>query len=178
MQRKAFFFDRDGIVNVRIMGGYVTCVSEFAFLPGFFEVFSRIVQAGFLTVVVTNQQGVGKGIMSEQALRNVHAYMQHELVSATGSAFDDIFFCPDLASVENSCRKPSPRMLLDAAERYAIDMEQSWMIGDALSDARAARAAGVRSILVGTFAEHEAAIADAVFPSLDAVLAHIDSVLL
>ncbi len=177
MKRKAFFFDRDGIVNVRIMGGYVTRVEEFVFLPDFFEVFRRVKEAGYLAVLITNQQGVGKGIMSEQALHDVHEYMQSGLVRATGFSFDDIFYCPDLASVEYSCRKPSPRMLLNAAERHTIDIEQSWMLGDTLSDARAARAAGVGAILIGDFDSEEGATADHVFPSLGAFLIAMERVL-
>lgn len=175
MKRKAFFFDRDGIVNTRIMGGYVTCSDEFFFLPGFFDVFRRVKAAGYLAVLVTNQQGVGKGIMSEQDLLDIHEYMQRGLRSAVGAAFDDICYCTDLASVENSCRKPSPKMILDAVQRHDIDIGQSWMIGDTLSDAQAARAAGVGAILIGEFGS-EAEIAHRVFPSLQAFLDDIDGI--
>ena len=177
MKRRAFFFDRDGIVNTRIMCGYVTCVEEFSFLPDFFEVFRRIKEAQSLAVLITNQQGVGKGMMSEQALHAVHGHMQEELRNATGFAFDDIFYCPDLASVENSCRKPSPKMILDAVKRYDIDTSQSWMIGDTLSDAQAARAAGVRSILIGDFDGEAGRCADRIFPSLGAFLLDIENFL-
>lgn len=168
--QKAVFFDRDGIVNVRIMGGYATSIGEFEILPGFFEVFRRVKEAGYLAVLVTNQQGIGKGLMTEAALHTIHGHMQSELLARTGFAFDDIFFCPDLASVENSCRKPSPAMLLAAIEKWNIDPLQSWMIGDTVSDAKAARAAGVKAILVGDFSREASLPAEYSVPSLEDIL--------
>lgn len=170
MKRRAFFFDRDGIVNVRILGGYVTCVEEFTFLPGFFDLFRRVKDAGYLAVLVTNQQGVGKGLMSDADLQCVHDHMQEELRRATGHAFDDIYSCTDLASVEHSCRKPSPTMLLDAIARWDIDPDGSWMVGDTVSDARAAHAAGVKAVLIGDHTEEPGRYARYVFPSLEAML--------
>lgn len=171
-QQKAVFFDRDGVVNTRIMGGYVTGIEQFTILPGFVDIFRRVKEAGYLAVLITNQQGIGKGLMTEADLHAIHDYMQSELAAHTGFVFDDIFFCPELASVKNSCRKPSPAMLLAAMDKWNIDPVRSWMIGDTISDAKAARAAGVRAILVGDFVGQANIPADYVVSSLEEVLLH------
>lgn len=168
-QTKAVFFDRDGIVNRRIMGGYVTDVEKFDFLPGFFDLFRTVREAGYLAILITNQQGIGKGLMTEDDLYTIHEYMQAELKARTGYEFDEIYFCPDLASVEDSCRKPSPAMLLAAIGKWHIDPIQSWMIGDTLSDVQAAHAAGIKAILVGDFTDEEIP-AEYIVPSLEDVL--------
>jgi D-glycero-D-manno-heptose 1,7-bisphosphate phosphatase len=175
--RKTFFFDRDGIVNRRIVGAYVTSADDFVFIPDIFPLFQMVKDAGFLTVLVTNQQGIGKGLMTEDDLTAIHAMMQERLRSETGSAFDDIYFAGerDLSSKSGCCgdimagsrRKPSPAMLLEAHERWGIDFAASWMLGDSRSDAEAGRAAGARTILVGDFLPDEA---DIVVPSLRALL--------
>jgi D-glycero-D-manno-heptose 1,7-bisphosphate phosphatase len=160
---KAFFFDRDGIVNVRKMGDYVYSIDEFHFFPGFFELFKTVKERGFLAILITNQQGIGKGLMTEGALKEIHAHMQTEILKTTGSQFDDLYFCGDLTLANSFRRKPGPGMLLEAIEKWGIDAKQSWMIGDSRSDAEAGRAAGVRTILIGDFLKDDA---DFVFKNL------------
>lgn len=182
--RKTFFFDRDGIVNQRIVGAYVTSLDDFVFIPDIFPLFRMVKDAGFLTVLVTNQQGIGKGLMTEDDLTAIHSMMQERLRNETGSAFDDIYFAGerDLSSKSGCCgdimagsrRKPSPAMLLEAHERWGIDFAASWMLGDSRSDAEAGRAAGARTILVGDFLPDEADIA---VPSLRALLSRMPSLL-
>jgi D-glycero-D-manno-heptose 1,7-bisphosphate phosphatase len=183
-RRKTFFFDRDGIVNQRIIGGYITSKEDFVFIPDIFSLFRIVKDAGFLAILVTNQQGIGKGLMSERDLAKIHAMMQMRLLSETGSAFDDIYVAGerDLSSRSGCCsdimaesrRKPSPAMLLEADEHWGIDLAASWMLGDSRSDAEAGRAAGVRTILVGDYAEYEA---DIVVPSLSALLPQMPIIL-
>lgn len=164
---KAFFFDRDGIVNQRIMCGYVTTPDEFIFFDDFFTLFRAVKQAGFLAILITNQQGIGKGLMTDDDLRQIHRMMQAELIARSGSGFDDIYYCGELSSSSTSRRKPSPAMLLEAIEKHDIDPAPSWLIGDSVSDTTAGKRAGVRTILIG--AEHQGkdiADADYVFNSL------------
>jgi D-glycero-D-manno-heptose 1,7-bisphosphate phosphatase len=182
--RKTFFFDRDGVVNQRILGGYVTSVDDFVFIPDIFPLFRMVKDAGFLTVLVTNQQGIGKGLMTEDDLTAIHTMMQERLRSETGRTFDDIYFAGerDLSSKSGCCgdimagsrRKPSPAMLLEAHQRWGIDFAASWMLGDSRSDAEAGRAAGARTILVGDFLPDEA---DIVVPSLRTLLPLMPSLL-
>jgi D-glycero-D-manno-heptose 1,7-bisphosphate phosphatase len=168
--RPAFFFDRDGIVNRRVVGGYVTRVQEFVFLPAIFPLFAFVKRLGWFTVLVTNQQGIGKGLMTENDLADIHAAMQTEFQMRTGSKFDAIVFAGELDTTTSAPaalsirRKPSPAMLLEAAEAWELDLANSWILGDSHTDAEAGRAAGVRTVLVGE--EFQAADADIVLPTL------------
>lgn len=159
-KRRAIFFDRDGIVNKRLVGDYVKTVDEFEFLPDFFPLFELTNRYGLLKIVVSNQQGVGKAIMTLKDLRSVTQFMQIELVSMFGFGFDDVEYCTELASAHSYRRKPEPGMILDAARKWNIDIEQSWMIGDSISDATAGKQAGCSTILVGDFTKAQAPDAD------------------
>lgn len=173
---KAFFFDRDGIVNQRIMNGYVTDIEDFILIPDVVPLFRFVKEQGYLAILVTNQQGVGKGLMSESDLQRIHERMQTLLLNSTGFQFDDIYAATeiDISRYRTCCgeefcpstirRKPSPAMLLEARDRWNINFSGSWMIGDSISDAEAGRAAGVRTILIGDYTAVE--VADYMYPSL------------
>jgi D-glycero-D-manno-heptose 1,7-bisphosphate phosphatase len=181
--RPAFFFDRDGIVNQRILGGYVADIDEFVFLQDFFPLFKQVKDVGFWAILVTNQQGVAKGLMSEADLASIHAFMQKRLKDETGTCFDDIFAATerDISSKSGSSgnrtaeqrRKPSPAMLLEAAQKWNISLTESWIIGDSRSDSDAGRAAGAKTILVGEFAGDEA---DIIVRSLGEARRHVENI--
>jgi D-glycero-D-manno-heptose 1,7-bisphosphate phosphatase len=163
---KVVFFDRDGVVNRRIIGDYVKSIDEFEFIDGFAGVFSDVKQAGYLAILVTNQQGIGKGIMSDDDLHIVHEYMQRELETMTGHRFDDIYYCTHLEGSGSKYRKPAPGMILSAIEKWDVDIESSWMIGDSPKDATAAKRAGIRAILIGKHRPIEMSDADHVFDDI------------
>ena len=167
-KRTAIFFDRDGIVNKRKVGDYLTSISEFEFLDGFFALFDFAQQNNFLKIIISNQQGVGKGLMSEGDLQSLTAHFQQQLQSRTGTCFDDIFYCTELESSGSARRKPEPGMILEAIEKWNIYPFSSWMIGDSISDVIAGRRAGVKTILVGDFLG--VAEADVVVATLDLCL--------
>ncbi len=162
-QNKAFFFDRDGIVNVLLPNDYVRNYSEFVFNREFFEIFNRVIQAGFLTFLITNQQGIGKGLMTEEDLLAIHNEMNNEIIQQCGKSFDNIYYCSALESENSPRRKPNPGMLLEAIDRYDIEVNSSFMIGDSIKDAQAAKQAGIKSILIG---DYSVADADFVFATL------------
>lgn len=143
------FLDRDGIINKRIYGGYVQHWETFEFLSGVLEslaIFSRIFGR---TVVVTNQQGIAKGIMNEDQMQSVHRKMLAEVEKA-GGKIDAVFHCPDMASKPGNCRKPSAFMALKAKKRFPeIDFSKSIMVGDAESDMAFGKNAGMFTVLVG-----------------------------
>jgi D-glycero-D-manno-heptose 1,7-bisphosphate phosphatase len=141
------FLDRDGVINRRLPGDYVSSWDQFRFLPGARAGLRLLREAGYLLVVITNQRGIGRGLMSEQDLAEVHRRMQVELVRA-GAGVDAIFHCPHDLNANCDCRKPRPGMLSRALERFPIDTTRSWVVGDSLSDLEAGRAAGIRGILV------------------------------
>jgi D-glycero-D-manno-heptose 1,7-bisphosphate phosphatase len=144
------FLDRDGVINERIMGAYVRSLEEFRFLP---EVPESIAQLSFIfgrVLVVTNQQGIGKGIMTERNLHEVHAYMCAE-VALCGGKIDQCFFAPELHGTEGSLRKPKPGMALEAKKQFPeIDFERSVMIGDSDSDMVFGQQLGMKTVRVRT----------------------------
>ncbi len=144
----ALFLDRDGIINRRIVDDYVRRWEDFIFLPDIFEVLPAVHDAGLLAVVVTNQRGIARGLMSERELTDIHERMQGELMERTGHRFDAIYHCPHDREAGCDCRKPRPGMLLQAARDNSIDLAASWMIGDTESDIEAGIAAGCSTALV------------------------------
>lgn len=145
---KAFFCDRDGIVNHRIIGDYVKKIDEFIFIDVFFSIFRYAVSNNYLPILITNQQGIGKKLMTENDLSLIHQYMNKVLSEHTSHTFHDIFYCGELADSEFSRRKPSPAMIHEAAEKYNLDLSKSFMLGDNISDIDAGKNAGCKTILI------------------------------
>lgn len=168
-QRKAIFFDRDGVINRRIYGGYVKTWAEFELLEEVAQTIKAIKEMGYLAIVITNQQGVGKGLMTEEDLIGLHGRMQDHLHELESVRFDDIYYSTEMKEGATR-RKPSPAMLLEAAEKWDIDLEKSWIIGDSPSDVEAGRRAGTRTAFLIT--EHTEKVPDA-----DLVLEHIRDIL-
>jgi D-glycero-D-manno-heptose 1,7-bisphosphate phosphatase len=144
------FLDRDGVINERIMSAYVTSIEEFHFLPGVttsIAVFSEIFQYVF---VVTNQQGIAKGIMTERNLSDIHAYMQSE-VEKVGGRINKCYYAPGMASAKNELRKPKPGMAYLAQRQFSsIDFSKSIMIGDSDSDIVFGKNLGMKTVRVAT----------------------------
>lgn len=145
--RKAMLLDRDGVINAN--HGYVHRVEDTDWLPGIFELVAQAHRSGFLVIVVTNQAGIGRGLYSEADFLAYTAWM-HAQFAQRGTPLLATFWCPHHSDagvgeyrISCDCRKPQPGMLIAAAERFALDMPASWMIGDKPSDLEAAAAAGV-----------------------------------
>ncbi|HYW44457.1 MAG TPA: HAD-IIIA family hydrolase, partial [Bryobacteraceae bacterium] len=103
--------------------------------------------AGFRTFIVTNQSGIGRGLITEAQYRAV----QEELLCQIGDgAIDASYFCPDAPGAPSARRKPEPGMVLEAAADFDLDLAESWFIGDKSADVECGRRAGVRTILVLT----------------------------
>jgi D,D-heptose 1,7-bisphosphate phosphatase len=142
--RPAFFFDRDGVVNVCPGdGAYVLRWEDFRFSEGIFEALAWLRTRGFMLILVTNQQGVGKGLMTQADLDDIHAHMQAELARCDAQ-FDAIYACTCLKSDPNCrCHKPSPEMARQAVKEHGLDLAKSWLIGDHDRDIMMATNAGV-----------------------------------
>jgi D-glycero-D-manno-heptose 1,7-bisphosphate phosphatase len=145
--RRAVFLDRDGVINAKLQNAYVTQPSEFQFLEGVFEALSTLRELGFLLIVVTNQRGIARGIMSEEDLRKVHSFMISRL-KEHNIELDDIDYCPHEKYELCPCRKPRPLMLLRKARKHCICLPSSYMVGDSPSDIEAGRNAGVRTVRI------------------------------
>ena len=143
------FLDRDGVINVRLIDDYVKNINEFKFLPGVLEAFKIFAERFGRIIIVTNQQGVGKGLMTLQDVDEVHDFMKKEIDNQKGR-IDAIYVCPQLKSDPNNFRKPSPRMAYMAQHDFPeIDFEKSVMIGDSNSDIEFGKNAGMYTILIG-----------------------------
>ncbi len=157
---KAVFLDRDGVINELIYypeQGVVDSpftAEQFRLLPGVGEATKRLHEMGYKVILVSNQPGIAKRHMSEDSFDKIRRKMKEEL--AKDEAYlDSEYYCfhhPE-AKVEGlkancGCRKPEPGLLLQAAKEMNIDLSQSWMIGDGLTDVKAGKGAGVRTILL------------------------------
>ncbi len=143
---KAVFLDRDGVINRKAPEGqYVICWEEMTFLPGVADGISLLNKAGFRVIVVTNQRCVAKGLITVQALEELHQQMCNSL-AREGAQIDAVYYCPHEKDAGCGCRKPAPGMLLKAKADYGIDLAPSWMIGDSEPDVEAGRNAGCRTV--------------------------------
>jgi histidinol-phosphate phosphatase family protein len=130
----ALFLDRDGVINKRIVDGYVRSPHEFEFIEGVPEALKSLSEVFPHIFVVSNQQGVGKGLMTYSEVERVHDHMLKEILS-TGGRIDKVYFCPALKQDHSILRKPNIGMGLQARKDYpAIRFKHSIMVGDSLSD--------------------------------------------
>lgn len=142
------FLDRDGVINERIFGGYVTSSEEFNFLEGVLEALSDFSELFCRIVIVTNQQGIGKGIMTERNLLDLHDYMVTS-IEDNGGKIDAVYFAPNLRGAQVDIRKPKPDMALLAKHDFEeIDFEKSIMVGDTDSDIRFGKNLGMKTVRV------------------------------
>ena len=141
------FLDRDGTINERVEKGYVTSWDAFRFLPGAKEALRRLAQEGYRVLVVSNQAGVGKGLMSQTELDRITTRFCRQ-VDRSGGRIDEVFYCTHTPAEECDCRKPKPGLLLRAAEKYGVLLDRAYFIGDSDSDVLAGQRAGCRTILI------------------------------
>lgn len=157
-KQKAIFLDRDGTVNEYV--GFLRDIDNFRLLPGVAEAIAKINASSYLAIIATNQPVIARGEVTFQELDEIHKKMETELGKG-GSYLDDIFFCPhhpdkgyqgEVAELKMycDCRKPKIGMLIEAAEKYNIDYNESWYIGDTTMDIQTGKNAGIRTILVQT----------------------------
>ncbi len=146
MGQPAIFLDRDGVIN-RNRCDHVKSWDEFEFLPGALDALVRLARLDLLVIVISNQAAVGRGLMTRAAVDEINRRMVAEIRSA-GGRIDDVLYCPHRPEDACTCRKPRPGLLLQAAERWQIDLAASILVGDAEADMLAAQSAGCRSLLV------------------------------
>ncbi len=146
--RAAVFLDRDGVLNRVFVREGVTHppanVAEFALLPGVTDTVWRLHAAGFALIVVTNQPDVARGRQTREGVEAIHACLREQLPML------DVLACYHDNGDGCACRKPKPGLLLEAAERWQLDLPRSFLVGDRWSDVVAGQAAGCRTILVET----------------------------
>jgi D-glycero-D-manno-heptose 1,7-bisphosphate phosphatase len=147
--RKALFLDRDGVINIDY--GHVYKIEDFIFIKDIEILIKYAMKKDYLIIIITNQAGIGKGFYSVNDFQILTQYMSNSL-SKLGCNIDDVFYCPFHPTEgigeflkDSNDRKPNPGMLLKAQKKHKIDMNQSLLIGDKISDINAGIAAGVKT---------------------------------
>jgi D-glycero-D-manno-heptose 1,7-bisphosphate phosphatase len=159
--KRAVFLDRDGTIIEDV--GYLRDPGQVRLLAGAAEAIRRLNANGLLTLVVTNQSGIARGILSEAEYHRTERKLD-ELLAEAGARIDRHYFCPHLPEVSGpcECRKPGALLYRQAAEQLGIDLARSWWIGDRSRDVLPAEVFGGRGILLGVQASDLAAAVEVV----------------
>ena len=183
---RAVFLDRDGVINELIRypeHGIIDSpftVEQFKLLPGTGKAIKKLREKDYLVILASNQPGIAKEHMSEETFEKIRQKLKEEL-ARDGAHLDGEKYCRHHPEAKVArlranceCRKPKPGMLLQAAQEMDIDLSQSWMIGDGLTDVLAGQGAGCKTILIGRmkcelceWMEEEGARPDAIAPNLE-----------
>jgi len=148
-RRPAIILDRDGVLNRRPpRAAYVRHAEDFEWLPGAKESLRLLHEAGYRVIVVSNQAGVARGMMTDADVVAIHERMKAEAAEG-GGRIDAVYYCPHAWDADCLCRKPRPGMLFQAQRDFHLDLTRTVFIGDDPRDAEAAAAAECRSVLVG-----------------------------
>lgn len=138
MKKSAVFFDRDGTINVDM--GYPSDYSQIEIYPRSYEAVRRLNSAGLPVIVLTNQSGVGRGLLTEENLRIIHEKMRASF-QLENARLDAFYYCPhyELSNIPRyrlncDCRKPNPGLALRAAADFSLDLTRSYMVGDKVED--------------------------------------------
>ena len=143
------FLDRDGVINKKIENDYVRNWKQFEFLPGVIEALKMLSNIFAKIIIVTNQRGIGRGLMTEENLNDIHSNML-KIFENNGIKIAKIYYCPhDYEKEICNCRKPKIGMAMQAKFDFPdIDFTKSMMIGDSLSDMEFAKNVGMIGIVV------------------------------
>ncbi|KWV59463.1 D,D-heptose 1,7-bisphosphate phosphatase [Bradyrhizobium macuxiense] len=151
VRKPAVFFDRDGVLNRDI--GFLFEASKLVWIDGAREAVKAVNDRGYFAFVVTNQSGVARGLYDEGHIHELHAWMADEL-ARMGARIDAFEYCPfhpegnvERYRQQSHRRKPAPGMINDLLERFPVDLERSFLVGDQPRDLEAARAAGLKAYL-------------------------------
>ncbi len=144
---KAIFLDRDGTINKD--PGYFHDHEDIHYFDDVKNSLKELSHMGFELFIVTNQSGVGRGIFSEECIHLIHERMQQDF-APMGFQIKDLAYCPHAPEDNCDCRKPRPKMLLQLAQKWEINLQESFMLGDKISDIECAENAKVQGILINT----------------------------
>ncbi len=144
------FLDRDGVINRRLVDDYVKSWEEFEFLEGVLEAIEQFNHLFGTIVIITNQQGVGKGLMTLEQVDEIHQKMI-SIINKNGGRIDKCYICPNLKTDKAACRKPEIGMAIQAQKDFPnINFEKSIIFGDSASDMQFGKNAGMKRVFVKT----------------------------
>ncbi len=142
---KAFFFDRDGIINIDT--SYVGAIEDFVFCDGIFDILKYLQNSGYLLFIITNQSGIGRGYFSKDDYDKLNSYMIDEL-KKQNIIINEVKCCPHAPDDNCNCRKPNATMVNELVDKYSIDTSISWFVGDKTSDIDCAINANIKNTLL------------------------------
>lgn len=140
--QKAFFIDRDGVVNID--KNYVYKIDDFEFIDGVFDSFKYLQEKGYKLFIITNQSGIGRGYYKEEEFLTLTSWMIKEF-EKHNIEIQEVKYCPHSPESNCNCRKPKTAMIDEILKNYDIDLENSWLIGDKDSDIKCAINAGIKN---------------------------------
>lgn len=146
---KAIFIDRDGVINEDPIGDYVKRWEDFRFIPGSVEALKRLQDSGYKIVIISNQAGIGDGVYSESALKDITAKMLSEL-KKSGVTVRGIYYCLHGKEANCACRKPKTGLFQQAANEIQFNPNETYFVGDKASDVQAGKTFGLKTIFVLT----------------------------
>ncbi len=144
----AIILDSDGVIN-ELREDDVGKVDDWVAIPRSIEAISRLKKAGVIVAVFSNNPGIAQGRYSEKELQNVHKKLQSQL-EMRGVAIDGFYYCPHGPEANCVCRKPKPGLLFKIASDLKVDLSKSWVVGDGISDMKAANLVNAKRALVRT----------------------------
>jgi histidinol-phosphate phosphatase family protein len=139
--------DRDGVINRRIVGGYVTAWEEFQFLPGALEGLALLARRGVSALIISNQACVGKGLLAPEMLQQITRLFVKQ-IEDRGGRIGGVYYCPHRPEEGCGCRKPKPGLLFHAQMAHGFRFSETYLIGDSPSDMATARAVGCPGLLI------------------------------
>jgi len=143
--QKALFLDRDGVINIE--KNYLYKIEDFEFIKGVKKALKQLQELGFLLIVVTNQSGIARGYYSLQDFYKLDSWMKKAL-QKENIDIKKTYFCPHAPPDNCDCRKPNPKMILDAKKEFNVDLKNSWLVGDKESDILAALNSGITNTIL------------------------------
>ncbi len=146
-QQKAVFLDRDGVINYD--SAYVFQTQDFQFIAGVFEACRQFMQLGYQIIIITNQSGIAREYYSESDFAQLNQWMLKQFAKHDVS-IRDVYYCPHHPihgqgkyKLDCDCRKPQPGMIKQAQQEHNLDLQQTVLVGDKLSDIQAGKSAGI-----------------------------------
>jgi len=149
-RKPAIILDRDGVLNKKApKAEYVKSWQEFEWLPGAKEAICLLKKTGYKIIIVTNQAGIARGMMTETDLSDIHTMIKEDLAK-DGTVIDALYHCPHGWNDGCDCRKPKPGMLFQAQKDFNLDLTRTYFIGDDIRDKQAGDAAGCETLLISS----------------------------
>ena len=165
-KRKVIFLDRDGVINYD--SGYVYEIENFHFIDGVFEACKYFISLGYGIIIITNQSGIGRKYFTQENFAKLTNWMLNKF-SKNKIEILKVYHCPHSPTENCDCRKPNIGMIKDSCKEFDIDLENSWLIGDKLSDIQTAINANIRNYILISSKKENIPTANSLFDTINII---------